>query len=225
VARLDRDVASGGKAEGILDRVRDHEVDILIGTQMVAKGHDIPRVTLVGVINADGALSMPDLRATERTFQLLVQVAGRAGRGEVQGRVVLQTRDPKNPAIVSAACHDVDGFLEREITARAELAYPPFSRMVMIRVDSPDEPRGRLAANLLAATARGATPVHIGEVEVLGPAPAPIARLRARYRFQILLKGRERRALRFVAQAVLDAEKRLLPGVRLVVDVDPVSML
>jgi primosomal protein N' (replication factor Y) len=225
VARLDRDVASGGKAEGILDRVRDHEVDILIGTQMVAKGHDIPRVTLVGVINADGALSMPDLRATERTFQLLVQVAGRAGRGEVQGRVVLQTRDPGNPAIVSAASHDVDGFLEREITARAELAYPPFSRMVMIRVDSPDEPRGRLAANLLAATARGATPVHIGEVEVLGPAPAPIARLRARYRFQILLKGRERRALRFVAQAVLDAEKRLLPGVRLVVDVDPVSML
>ncbi len=225
VARLDRDVASGSKAEGILERVRAHEVDILIGTQMVAKGHDIPRVTLVGVINADGALSMPDLRATERTFQLLVQVAGRAGRGEVQGRVLLQTRDPDNPAIVAATRHDVDGFLAREIQARSELAYPPFSRMVMIRVDSPDEQRGRAAANLLAAAARASTPVHTGEVEVLGPAPAPIARLRARYRFQILLKGRERRPLRFVAQAVQEAEQRLPPGVRVVVDVDPVSML
>jgi primosomal protein N' (replication factor Y) len=119
----------------------------------------------------------------------------------------------------------VDGFLAREIQARSELAYPPFSRMVMIRVDSPDEQRGRAAANLLAAAARASTPVHTGEVEVLGPAPAPIARLRARYRFQILLKGRERRPLRFVAQAVQEAEQRLPPGVRVVVDVDPVSML
>lgn len=225
VARLDRDVASGSKAEAVLDRVRAHEVDILIGTQMVAKGHDIPKVTLVGVINADGALSMPDLRATERTFQLLVQVAGRAGRGEVQGRVVLQTRDPSNPAIVSATHHDVDGFLTRELAARSELVYPPFSRMVMVRIDSPDENRGRSAAVRLAATARTTPSVHIGEVEVLGPAPAPIARLRARYRFQILLKGRERRPLRQVAHAILSAEKRLPPGVRVIVDVDPISML
>ncbi|MCU0656576.1 MAG: primosomal protein N' [Polyangiaceae bacterium] len=225
VARLDRDVASGSKAEAILDQVRAHEVDILIGTQMVAKGHDIPRVTLVGVINADGALSMPDLRATERTFQLLVQVAGRAGRGEVQGRVLLQTRDPSNPAIVSATRHDVDGFLERELMARSELAYPPFSRMVMVRIDAPDEPRCRHAATQLAAAARASTPVHIGEVEVLGPAPAPIARLRARYRFQILLKSRERRPLRYVAQVILDAEHKLPQGLRVVVDVDPISML
>jgi primosomal protein N' (replication factor Y) (superfamily II helicase) len=225
VARLDRDVASGNKAEPILEQLRKHEIDILIGTQMVAKGHDVAKVTLVGVINADAALSMPDMRATERAFQLLVQVAGRAGRGEVRGTVMLQTRDPKNPAIVSAATHDVDGFAMRELQARAELGYPPFSRLCMVRVDAPEEGLARDVAASLAEAARAVPVARGGAVEVLGPAPSPIARLRARYRFQLLLKARERKALRAVAIAVIEAQRKVDRQVRVVVDVDPVSML
>ena len=125
VARLDRDVASGRNVEALLDRVRAREVDILVGTQMVTKGHDLPNVTLVGVINADAALSIPDFRAAERGFQLLVQVAGRAGRGDAPGRVLVQTWDPECPAVALAARHDVDGFLERELADRRELGCPP----------------------------------------------------------------------------------------------------
>src|SRR6202044_1379301 len=113
--------------EAVLARVRERQVDILVGTQMVTKGHDLPSVTLVGVINADAALSIPDFRAAERTFQLLVQVAGRAGRGDAPGRVIVQTWDPEHPAIVFAAKHDVDGFIVRELVDRKELGYPPFS--------------------------------------------------------------------------------------------------
>src|SRR6266478_5999311 len=115
------------------------EVDILVGTQMVTKGHDLPRVTLVGVINADASLSMPDFRAAERGFQLLVQVAGRAGRSDRPGTVLIQTRDPENPAIVFAARHDVRGFVEREMVDREEGPYPPFARLAMIRLDGPEE--------------------------------------------------------------------------------------
>src|SRR6266540_2302164 len=139
VARLDRDVASGAKAETVLERVRSGEVDILVGTQMVTKGHDLPRVTLVGVINADAALSMPDFRAAERAFQMLVQVAGRAGRSDRPGTVIIQTRAPEHPALRFAARHDVGGFIERELEARRELLYPPFARLALVRIDGPDE--------------------------------------------------------------------------------------
>lgn len=225
VARLDRDVASGNKAEPILEKLRNHEIDILIGTQMVAKGHDVPKVTLVGVINADAALSMPDMRASERAFHLLVQVAGRAGRGEVRGTVILQTRDPQNPAIMAAATHDVDGFAARELQNRAELGYPPFSRLCMVRVDAPDEAEARDIIASLAEVARAVPAAKRGEVDVLGPSPAPIARLRARYRFQLLLKGRDRKAVRQVAIAVIEAQRKVNPRVRVVIDIDPVSML
>ncbi|MBX7197454.1 MAG: primosomal protein N', partial [Sandaracinaceae bacterium] len=150
VARLDRDVASGKDVEGILDRMRAREIDVLVGTQMVTKGHDLPHVTLVGVINADSAISMPDFRAGERTFQLLVQVAGRAGRGDLAGLVIIQTRSPEHPAIACAAKHDVDAFLERELVDREELGYPPFSRLVLLRLDGDAEPRVMEVAGQLA---------------------------------------------------------------------------
>ena len=225
VARLDRDVAAGAKAERVLERLRKREIDILVGTQMVAKGHDVPSVTLVGVVNADAALSMPDFRASERAFQLLVQVAGRAGRGDVRGTVVFQTRDPTHPAIVAASTHDVAGFAERELAARAELGYPPFSRAALVRVDDADEERARTAAAALAAAALSTDVARRGTVTILGPAPAPIARLRARYRFQLLLKSKERRALRLALAAIMVARAQLPRSVRAVVDVDPVSML
>jgi primosomal protein N' (replication factor Y) len=225
VARLDRDVAAGAKAEAVLDRMRSGEVDILVGTQMVTKGHDLPRVTLVGVINADAALSMPDYRAAERAFQILVQVAGRAGRSDRPGTVLIQTRDPQHPAIVFASQHDVQGFLEREIADREELDYPPFARWAMIRIDSPEEERARSAAQRIALAASQTRSVLAREAEVVGPRPAPLARLQGRYRFQVLVRSPERAALRATLRALLPLREQLGAAIRMVIDVDPVRMM
>jgi primosomal protein N' (replication factor Y) (superfamily II helicase) len=225
VARLDRDVASGRQIEATLARVRSRQVDILVGTQMVTKGHDLPNVTLVGVVNADAALSIPDFRASERTFQLLVQVAGRAGRGDTPGRVLIQTWAPDHPAIALAARHDVDGFLDRELRDRRELDYPPLTRSALVRVDAADEGHARTACQELAQVARACEPVRSGMVVVQGPAPAPIARVRGRYRFRIMLRSRERLALRSVLVRVDDARESLGRDVRASIDVDPVQLL
>jgi primosomal protein N' (replication factor Y) len=225
VARLDRDVASGAKAEGVLERVRSGEVDILVGTQMVTKGHDLPRVTLVGVINADAALSMPDYRAAERAFQMLVQVAGRAGRSDRPGTVLIQTRNPQHPAIVFAARHDVRGFVEQELVDRRELRYPPFARLALIRLDGAEEEQTARTARQMADAALLTSPVRAGDVQVLGPAAAPLARLRGRYRFQVLLRGKERRSLRASLLALMPVRDKLGSRVRIVIDVDPVQMM
>jgi primosomal protein N' (replication factor Y) len=225
VARLDRDVASGKRIEAVLTRVRERQVDILVGTQMVTKGHDLPSVTLVGVINADAALSMPDFRAAERTFQLLVQVAGRAGRGDVPGRVVVQTWDPEHPAVALAAKHDVDGFIARELIDRKELGYPPFTRAALVRVDAVDEHVARSACAQLAKVALATEPGGSGVVLVQGPAPAPIARVRNRFRFRIMLRSAERPPLRAVLAAIDRARADLDREVRSSIDVDPVQLL
>jgi primosomal protein N' (replication factor Y) len=225
VARLDRDVASGKAAAGILAKMRNGEVDVLVGTQMVAKGHDLPNVTLVGVINADAALSIPDYRASERAFQLLVQVAGRAGRGERSGQVVVQTWDPEHPAIALAARHDVDTFVERELADRRELGYPPTTRAALLRVDSTDEADARAACSRLAQVARSSDDARAGRVLVQGPAPAPIARVRGRWRFRVMLRAAERAALRAVLYQVDEARGSLPRGVRASIDVDPVQLL
>jgi primosomal protein N' (replication factor Y) len=225
VARLDRDVASGRTVDAVLARVRAREVDILVGTQMVTKGHDLPNVTLVGVINADAALSMPDFRASERTFQLLVQVAGRAGRGDAPGRVIVQTWDPEHPAVALAARHDVDGFLERELRDRHELGYPPHARSALVRVDALVESEARAACGRLADAALACEAGRSGRVLVQGPAPAPIARVRNRWRFRVMLRAADRPRLR-EALAAVDAARASLPrGVRSSIDVDPVQLL
>jgi primosomal protein N' (replication factor Y) len=220
IARLDRDVAAGAKSEAVLDRVRAGEVDILVGTQMVTKGHDLPNVTLVGVLNADSALSMPDFRASERTFHLLVQVAGRAGRGDSPGRVLIQTRQPKHPAIAYAVRHDVPGFIEQEMRDREELRFPPFSRLALVRFDAVDEGHARAECDRIAEIARSAAPTG---VELLGPTAAPLARLRNRYRFRFVLRAAERKPLRDALLAVARASVSRL--VRMAIDVDPVNML
>ena len=223
IARLDRDSASGKNAEKILTRVRAREVDILVGTQMVTKGHDLPAVTLVGVINADSALSIPDFRAGERAFQLLVQVAGRAGRGDEKGLVIVQTYDPEHAAIRFGVHHDVKGFVVAELEDRRELGYPPFSRMALVRVDAVLEEEASDAARQLAELARmTATPAL---VEILGPAPAPVARIRGRYRYRVMLRSSSRGELRKVLLAVARATSGLPRTVRVVVDIDPVQML
>jgi primosomal protein N' (replication factor Y) len=211
--------------EAILARMRAREIDILVGTQMVTKGHDLPNVTLVGVVNADAALSIPDFRAGERAFQLLVQVAGRAGRGDTPGRVLVQTWDPEHPAIALGARHDVDGFLARELADRRELGYPPLTRAALIRVDAIDEGEARRACESLARVALASEPVRAGVVLVQGPAPAPIARVRNRFRFRVMLRSAERGPLRAVLAAVDDARASLPKDVRASIDVDPVQLL
>ena len=226
IARLDRDVATGKQIEKVLDRVRAREVDILVGTQMVTKGHDLPFVTLVGVINADAALSIPDFRASERAFQLLVQVAGRAGRGDTPGRVLVQTFDPDHHAIRFAARHDVNGFINHELRDRKELAYPPFSRMVLTRVDALDEREAQEATAMLARAARAAASTgELGAVTVLGPTPAPIAKVRNRFRFRVMLRSTSREHLRKAALAIHAAAAQLPRSVRVAIDVDPVGLL
>jgi primosomal protein N' (replication factor Y) len=225
IARLDRDVATGRRIEAVLARVRAREVDILVGTQMVTKGHDLPNVTLVGVVNADAALSIPDFRASERAFQLLVQVAGRAGRGEVPGRVIVQTHDPEHPAVAMAARHDVDAFLERELADRRELGYPPLTRSALVRVDAVEESRARDACARLVGVATSTEGVRSGAVLVQGPAPAPIARLRNRWRFRLMLRASRRDALRAVLASIEAATGTLDRAVRAAIDVDPVALL
>jgi primosomal protein N' (replication factor Y) len=192
---------------------------------MVTKGHDLPNVTLVGVVNADAALGMPDFRAAERAFQLLVQVAGRAGRGDVPGRVLVQTWDPEHPAIALATRHDVDAFLERELSDRRELGYPPLTRAALVRLDAIDQAEARDAAAALAEAARRSPDVKSGAVLVLGPAAAPIARIRNRWRFRVLLRATERGPLRATLGAIDRARPALPRTVRASIDVDPVQLL
>ncbi len=225
IARLDRDVATGKRIEGVLAKMRAREIDILVGTQMVTKGHDLPNVTLVGVINADAALSIPDFRATERAFQLLVQVAGRSGRGASSGRVIVQTWDPEYPAIAIAARHDVNAFLDRELADRKELGYPPYARAALVRVDGADQGEAKAACQALADRARESAPVRSGDVLVQGPAPAPIARIRGRWRFRLMLRASQRAPLRAVLSVVDEARHGLARSVRAAIDVDPVQLL
>jgi primosomal protein N' (replication factor Y) (superfamily II helicase) len=220
VARLDRDTGAGLKSEGVLGKMHAGEIDILVGTQMVTKGHDLPRVTLVGVLNADAGLSMPDYQASERTFQLLVQVAGRAGRGDTPGLVLIQTKNPEHPAISLALAHDVPGFVRYGLADRESLNYPPFSRLAMVRVSAIEESKARACVDELGRVARQHA---VASVEILGPSPAPITRLRNHYRFRFVVRSKTRGPLRRVLIAVL--QTRVERGVRVVVDVDPVSML
>jgi len=202
-------------------------VDLLVGTQMVTKGHDFPGVTLVGVLCADVGLSMPDFRASERTFQLLSQVAGRAGRGDRRGRCILQTYRPEAPAVACAARHDYEGFFAAEMAARndtPDLGYPPHARLAAIRIDGADAGRTADEARRLAAyaevVARRAAP---GGIVLRGPVEAPLARLRGRSRWQIWVRATDRAALRQVVRTVAAAE--VASGIRVAVDVDPVSAM
>jgi primosomal protein N' (replication factor Y) len=208
--------------EEVLDAFGRGDIDLLVGTQMIAKGLDFPRVTLVGIVSADSSLHLPDFRAAERTFQLLVQVAGRAGRGALPGRILVQTQTPEHPAIARAAHHDYEGFALEEDRLRRELAYPPHGRLARVVFDDTDPLRVRDAAR---ACADRLAPVAAEEgFAVLGPAECPIALLRGRHRSHVLLKGRAGvgfgRARELLAAF---AEEHARP--RVTVDVDPMSML
>jgi primosomal protein N' (replication factor Y) (superfamily II helicase) len=223
IARLDRDAASGkGAVEQILDSFRNGDLDILVGTQMIAKGHDIPNVTLVGVVLADIGLSMPDFRAAERSFQLLTQAAGRAGRGTTPGRVIIQTLNPEHYAVRFAAQHDYEGFYKKEMEFRKWLRYPPFAALanVLVRAQKRDD-AFRMATEISFVL----NPPPVG-IRVMGPAEAPVPRLKDEFRFQILLKAAKRPVLRQVLNKLRHfAEKENWSATALVIDVDPISLM
>ncbi|MFY9942140.1 MAG: primosomal protein N' [Desulfobacterales bacterium] len=231
VARMDRDT-TGRKGEmlRLLKGLRDGTIDILVGTQMVAKGHDFPNITLVGVICADMSLSFPDFRAGEQTFQILAQVAGRAGRGGAPGRVILQTYTPGHFSIVAARQQDFDLFFRKEIEFRRTLNYPPFARLVQLKISGKHKDRTADSAVVLGGICRRLRLSDAGlarAIEVLGPIEAPLARVARRYRWQILVKGLGAGPLRrFLHLLMTDAGGALSPPqVRVDVDVDPVFML
>jgi len=225
IARLDFDATrKRGSAASILGAFRAGETDFLLGTQMVAKGFDFPMVTLVGIIVADLQLYLPDFRAAERTFQLLTQVAGRAGRGERAGEVILQTYDPDHPALRCAAAQDFERFYELEAAERRELRYPPFGHLVEIEVRGKRKERvireaGALRESLIRL-ARGL------DVELLGPAPKPIARIQGTERWHILVRAGSRKVMQSLLKSALPALRARRPsGIRVSVDVDPRQVL
>ncbi len=226
VIRLDADsTRKRGSMESALDRFRDGEADILLGTQMVAKGLDFPRVTLVGVINADMQLSLPDFRSAERTFQLLTQVAGRSGRGDDPGEVYIQTDHAAHYALRSAAAQDYEAFYAQELAQRREPPYPPWRRLVNLLFDGKSEQAVIGLAESTADSLELAIADADLDVELLGPAPQPLSRLKGKHRWHLTLRGIGHKDLRSLAERALIAVEGSRGGVRLSVDVDPVSLL
>jgi primosomal protein N' (replication factor Y) len=216
---MDRDTVRGRHdLEHLLARLHSGEINLLVGTQMIAKGHDIHGVTLVGVVGCDHALSMPDFRAAERVFQLMTQVSGRAGRGELPGRVVAQTYYPDHYAILAAAGHDFAGFAERELKYRRWMHYPPFGVLsnILIQSDKLEQ-----AAGWSATIGKWFQKIAPEGVRVLGPCTAPIARIKGIYRFHLILKASSRRSLNMALRGVLaHADAEGVPRRNIVVDVD-----
>jgi primosomal protein N' (replication factor Y) len=223
IARMDRDTVSGKRHfETILTGFRDRAFDILVGTQMIAKGHDIPNVTLVGVVSGDIGLGMPDFRAGERTFQLLTQVAGRAGRGDLPGQVLIQTINPDHYAIQYAATHDFSGFYQRELQFRHAMRYPPFAALanILVRGEKQED-----ALRMSGEIAHLLTPPP-DKTRILGPAEAPVPRLKNEYRYQLLIKSPSRRILNETLKVLRAyALDRKWSPTALMIDVDPLTLL
>jgi primosomal protein N' (replication factor Y) len=235
VGRLDRDTSTGKKLRALIQRFRAEKLDVLAGTQMVTKGHDFPNVVTVGVVHADLSLNFPDFRSAERTFQLLTQVSGRAGRGDHSGRVYVQTLNPEHEAIQAATEHDYQAFAHAELKRRKEQAYPPFGHLIAIKFEAKSNNRALQAARHYASAARSIlrNRSELAEhVMMLGPAMPPLSRVKGRSRWQVLLRSRQRSALRELARRMLSKVGHFDAGgssqhrnVRIIVDVDPQSML
>ncbi len=223
IGRLDRDTVRGRHDfERVLNQLNAGELDLLVGTQMIAKGHDVHGVTLVGVVGADTALSQPDFRAAERTFQLLTQVAGRAGRGSSPGKVILQTYFPEHYAVQFAAKHDFSGFYDKELRYRSWMHYPPFTALANVLIRSDKLDHAIKYSGLLGQWFQDTR--HEG-VRVLGPAAAPIVRLKNDYRYHILLKSASREKLNTLLRAMLQhATAKKIPRINVIVDVDALSL-
>jgi len=227
IGRMDRDTVRGrADLERLLARLHSGEINLLVGTQMIAKGHDIHSVTLVGVVGCDHALSLPDFRAAERVFQLMTQVSGRAGRGELPGHVVVQTYYPDHYAILAATAHDYKAFAERELKYRRWMHYPPFGVLanVLVQSEKMEEAAGWVSVLGKFLTQNQNAPKE--GVRVLGPCTAPIARIKGVYRFHMILKSASRKALNEALRAMLArADEAGIPRRNLIVDVDALRLM
>jgi primosomal protein N' (replication factor Y) len=225
IGRIDRDTKSRRhQFEKTLLDFSKGDLDMLVGTQMLAKGHDFPNVTLVGVVSVDAGLALPDFRAAERTFQLITQVAGRAGRGDRPGRVLIQTYHPHHYALRHACAQDYQGFYNEEVRHRRHLGFPPFVALALLLSRNKDRARAFAIAQKLRLALLEADRDHA--CRVLGPAPAPLARLRGEYRIQLLVKSRSRRRMRAVIDHALKSFEEAGNDARSVtLEIDPVSMM
>lgn len=225
IARLDRDATRRrGDLDSILARFRAREIDILAGTQMIVKGHDFPGISLVGVLCGDLSLHFPDFRAAERTFQLLTQVAGRTGRQDIAGRVILQTFDPEHQVIRYAAAHAYEDFFRYESELRRELLYPPFGHLILLRIEGNNEQRVEQHAIRIGEAARRVKGIS-SNVLVMGPAPSPRRKMIGKYRWQVLLKGQERGPIREIVSQLMMEGCLSCHGLKVIVDVDPIDLL
>jgi primosomal protein N' (replication factor Y) len=222
IARMDSDNMRGKDAYArTLGDFAEGKIDLLVGTQMIAKGLHFPRVTCVGVINADLALQIPDFRASERVFQLLMQVAGRSGRGQVRGEVFVQTRLPFHPAIQFARHHDYAGFAQQELEFRRSLHYPPYERFILLTARGRNEEKTLFVIEQLA---KEMTRLDLPETEITGPTPAPIARIEERYRFQVFIRTRRITAVTTRLRPLI-IDRAWPDDIRITLDVDPVDLL
>lgn len=227
IARMDGDTMKRpGSHQRVLSEFRSGEIDILLGTQMIAKGLDFPNVLLVGVINADSALHFPDFRAAERTFQLVTQVAGRTGRGDRGGRVIVQTFTPEHPAIQAASRHDYFKFVEEEMVNRRKFNYPPLGSVARIIIRGPVEEKTEDVADSILTRLESARDLLKSEVRILGPAPPPIVRLRGKYRFHLLLQATESAVVgEVIRRALADFKTDPKEEIEYLIDIDPVNLL
>jgi len=230
LARMDQDSTSRkGATIKILKSIRNRNVDIIVGTQMLAKGHDFPSITLVGVICADLSLSLPDFRAGERTFQLLAQVAGRAGRGDIEGKVVMQTYNPEHFIIEAAKKQDFIEFFQNEVPYRKALLYPPFSRMIQLKISGSHFEKVKAYAAMVAQVLKALLEKQENQkntIQILGPVEASIQKISSRFRWQILVKSTSSVRVNRLIKAMMDHPKtKLKSGIRMAVDVDPYSLM
>jgi primosomal protein N' (replication factor Y) len=225
---MDRDTTIRRRSHlQILKKLESGGIDILVGTQMIVKGHDFPNVTFVGVVSADTSLHFPDFRSGERTFQLLTQVAGRAGRGGDLGEVIIQTFNPDHYSIVKAKDHDFIGFYQEEIQFRKALEYPPFSRLINFRLIGNSERRTRAMAEEMGRIGKDLLKKYGKGLEILGPSMAPFTKMRGKFRWQMLVKGKSSPWLHQFANDLAHRLKTQAKGVgvELDIDVDPVFIL
>ena len=224
VGRIDRDTMRHMRDyERVLGGFRAGDIDILVGTQMIAKGHDFPRVTLVGVVGADAPLALPDFRAAERTFQLLTQVAGRSGRGDRPGEVMIQSYFPDHYTFQLAITQRFEDFFARESRYRKAMFYPPFTALAGIMVSDRDAVR---ASNTAREVGEFLDSLRSNAIRILGPAPAPLERIKRLYRHQLLIKSSSRSTLHHLLDRLRQhIEERKIGGTRVIIDVDPVSLL
>ncbi|RZA08162.1 MAG: primosomal protein N', partial [Proteobacteria bacterium] len=225
VLRVDREsMERKGALEAALASIASGESEIVIGTQIIAKGHDFPNIALVGVVNADSSFHLPDFRASEKSFQLFTQMAGRAGRGTKPGRVLLQTYNPRHPSIEHSCRHDYRGFSEEEMQVRHAFKYPPFSRMTRIIISAPDSALAEATAERLTKELHRISDPKL--LEIVGPAPAVLAKVQNRYRWNIILKCTKAGPLHKAVQTMLELSQEWIDRrVMLQVDVDPVSLM